>query len=337
MNIDFQAKLFDLIKQRIKGQGSIGFEISELLSISQDAAYRRLRGETLLTIYELEKISRAFNISLDELFKLEKSKVVFSFQSLNDYDFSLDSYLENMLQGLLEMKKHQNPQLIMSINNTPFLQLLNFPHLVRYKLFFWAKTYLQIPEYQNVKYKHEKISDVTFSIGMNVLKNYNSIPSKEIYDPGLLRGFIREILYNLNAQHFEDPEYPFYLLDSLNKLIDHIKEQGTLGKKFIYGTEPPANGNDLEMYYNETFNSITSIHFESEDMSGLYIAHNLMNSLYTSDKNYIKESKNILEKQLANSSIISKANEKERNKFFNEIKHNINQTRKRIEVELDID
>lgn len=335
MQRDFQTKLFEIIKLKIKGQDSLGHVISEVLCISQDATYRRFRGETLLTINELEKLCRHFNISSDELFQSDTNKVVFQFQPLKYFDFSMDGYLQGMLSGLEQIRKFNSPELIISINNTPFLQLLNFPHLIRYKLFFWAKTYLQVPEYQNMKYKHDKISEQTFSIGKEILRHYNAIPSRELYDPGLLRGFTREILYNLNAQHFEDPEYVFFLLDSLEKFLDHLKDQASVGKKFIYGTQPPAEGNNFEMYYNETFNSITSIYYQAENVSGLYIAHNLMNSLHTMDSHYLEESKNIMEKQLANSSMISIVNEKERNRYFNEIKMNISQFRKKMEAELN--
>lgn len=334
MRVDVQAKLFDTIKKKIQGQESLGHVISEVLCISQDATYRRFRGETLLTITELQKLCKHFAISADELFQNETDKVVFEYQPLKNYDFSMDSYLQGMLDGLVQMKKFKDPKLIITINNTPFLQLLNFPHLVRLKLYFWAKNYLQVPEFQEMKFAHEKISDTTFAIGKEILRLYNSIPSKELYDPELLKGFIREILYQVNAQHFESPEYAFSVLKMLHQFVDHLQAQAVVGKKFIFGTHPPAEGNEFEMYHNETLNSITSVYYETEKMRGLYIAHNLMNSLHTTDSGYLNESKIVVEKQISNSSLISVVNEKERNKYFNDIRSSIESARKKVEFEL---
>lgn len=334
MRVDVQAKLFETIKKKIHGQESLGHVISEVLCISQDATYRRFRGDTLLTITELQKLCKHFQISADELFQNETDKVVFEYQPLKNYNFTMDTYLEGILNNLVELKKFSNPELTITISNTPLLQLLNFPHLVRYKLFFWAKTYLQVPEYQDVKFKHDKISEETFATGKEILRLYNSIPSKELYDATLLRGFTREILYNVNAQHFEEPEYVFYLLDTLDNFLEHLREQAVAGKKYIFGTEPPANGNNFEMYLNETFNSMTSIYYKTNEVSGLHLTHNLMNSLHTIDRHYLNESKNIVEKQIANSSLISVVNEKERNKFFNEIKNHIAHFRKKMELEI---
>ena len=84
MRIDHQKEIFDEIKRQINGKDTIGNIISEVLSISPDAAYRRFRGETLLTIYELEKLCQTFNISLDRLFQTSSNKVLFDIQFTNE-------------------------------------------------------------------------------------------------------------------------------------------------------------------------------------------------------------------------------------------------------------
>jgi hypothetical protein len=337
MTTDYQTEIFEIIKRKIQGKDSLGNSVGEVLSISQDAVYRRFRGETHLTIYELEKLSKHFDISLDSLFGKNKSKVLFDFQPLGEFEFSMDNYLGNMLQGLKAIRSKKNPEMIITINNTPLLQLLNFPHLVRFKLFFWAKTHLQLKEYEDVIFKHEKISDQTFAIGKEMLFYYNSIPSKEIYDPELLRGFAREIYYYYNARQFEDPTYSIWLFDSLLRFLDHLMEQAKIGKKFIFGTQAPASGNDFEMYLNDTLNGATTIYFKNDEYEGVHIAHNLMNPLHTNDPIYIADSLGVLKKQLAHSSLISVANEKERNKYFHNIRAMIESYRKKIELDLTIE
>ncbi|MFN5878741.1 MAG: hypothetical protein ACK44B_07740 [Flavobacteriales bacterium] len=331
---DYQSEIFEIIKRKLKGNESIGNLVGDILYISQDAAYRRYRCETQLTIYELEKLSKHFDISLDSLFGKNKSKVLFDFQPLSEIDFSMDSYLERYVVGLKTIKAHKNPEMIITVNNTPLFQLLNFPHLIRFKLFFWAKTHLQVKEFQNVLFKYEKISDSTFNIGKDILFHYNTIPSKELYDPELLRGFAREIYYYYNAHQFEDPSYAIILLNTLEKFLEHLKDQAARGKKFIYGTQAPASGNAFEMYHNETFNAATTIYYRNDEYEGIHFAHNLMNSLHTTDPIYIADSLGILKKQLANSSMISIVNEKERNSYFHKVSDMISGFRKKIELDL---
>lgn len=336
MNTDHQSAIFEIIKRQLNGKDSLGNVVGEILSISQDAVYRRYRGETLLTIYELEKLSKHFNISLDSLFNVNKNKVLFDYQPIANYDFSMGLYLQTMLEGLLALKGQKNPELIISVNNSPIIQLLNFPHLIRFKLFFWAKTHLQIEEYKNEKFKYEKFDPEVFKVGQDVLRFYCQIPSKEIYDPELLRGFVREVYYYFESQQFEDPSYAIYILELLDRFVDHLKAQAEVGKKFIATTEPPASGNEFEMYHNETLNGNTTIYYKTDAIEGLYFGHNLMNSVHTSDKAYIEDSLSVLKKQMANSSVISVVNEKERNNYFGQLKQMIQTFRKKMELELSM-
>lgn len=188
-----------------------------------------------------------------------------------------------------------------------------------------------------MKFAHEKISEKTFLVGRDILQAYNSIPSKEIYDPELFRGFIREIRYYYSAHLFEDPSYALTLLKMLGKAVQHLKEQTAIGKKYIYDTQAPADGNKLEAYYNETLNSITSTYYKTADHEGLYIAHNIMNTLHTTDLEYVQDSLGVLEKQLDNSSVISEVNEKARNDYFHKIERSIEQVKRSIEADLDED
>ena len=331
---DIQNTLFDLVKQRIAGEDTIGNALADILSISSDAVYRRYRGDTALTINEIKKICLHYNISFDALCAMEAGNVTFTYPPLNTYDFSLETYLEGILQAFEKLKKQTDPQLIISVNNTPFFQLLNFPQLVRFKLYFWAKTHLMIPAYQNEKFKHEKTSDRAFELGRDILQIYNSIPSQEIYDPQLLQGFMRQIVYYCQAHQFEDPEYALFLCDRLKMMSSHLKEQAALGKKFIFGTQAPAFGNDFAMYNNEIVNTDASFYFSTAELKGVYLTHNVMNYLQTNNQGYVEDTKQILDKQIANSSIISVVNEKERNNYFHELDRSIENARKKIEAGL---
>jgi hypothetical protein len=59
-----------------------------------------------------------------------------------------------------------------------------------------------------------------------------------------------------------------------------------------------------------------------------------MNYLHTNAPSYISDSKQIIDKQLSNSSLVSQVNEKERNNFFFEFEKTILSFRKKIEADL---
>ncbi|MCH2224676.1 MAG: hypothetical protein MK066_07910 [Crocinitomicaceae bacterium] len=335
MQTNHQAYIFEIIKRKINGEDSLGNVVGDILSISQDAVYRRYRGETLLTIYELEKLTKHFSISLDSLFDIEDHKVIFDFQPLDQFDFSMVAYLNNLRDGFRYVKQQANPHLTLSINNTHLLQLMNFPHLVRFKLFFWAKTHIQIKEYEDRKFKYEKVTEEAYTYGWEILRTYCSIPSRELFDPELIAGFAREIQYYFNAHLFEDRSYAIYLLKQLAEFTNHLKAQAEVGKKFVYNTQPPANGNEYEVYFNETLNGFGTIYYKSDDSDGLYIAHNILNTLHTTNRAYIDDSLQILDRQFANASIISQTNEKARNAYFHKLERSVLNIIKKLELELE--
>jgi hypothetical protein len=334
MKSDIQAELFKIIKTKLIGQDSIGNVLSDILHLSPDAVYRRYRGDTSLTIQETKRICHHFDISFDALAQLGEGKAIFQYPPLNTYDFSLESYLEGIAESFRRIKKLTNPEIILSVSNTHFFQSLNFPQLVRFQLFFWAKTHLQIEAYKEENFKHEKTTNRAFELGKEILQMYNSIPSTEIFDPELMRGFMRQILYYYKSHMFADPEYALFLFDRALLFSKHLKEQAVVGKKFIYGTSAPNTGNDFNMYLNETINSDTTFYYTSKETKGIFVTHNVMNYLHTNSSSYVTDSKQIIDKQLSNSSLISHVNEKERNNFFYDFEKMILSFRKKIEADL---
>ena len=102
--LDPQQKLIALIKQKIGKKDSVGLLIAEVLQVSTDSAYRRLRGEKVLSIHELGQLSRHFGISLDKLFEVTQKTVSFDYLSLDDSSFSLELYLSSIRDSLLNLK-----------------------------------------------------------------------------------------------------------------------------------------------------------------------------------------------------------------------------------------
>jgi len=335
MQKDHQAALFEIIKRRINNDNSLGDDLAEVLSISNDAVYRRYRGETQFTINELQKISKHYGISLDSLFETDDHKVIFEFQPIVNIDFNMDSYLEKIADGLERLRNQKSPEIMMKINNTHFLQLLNFPHLTRFKLFFWGSNFLHVPELKGQRFSHQKMTENQDRVGRKILRNYTTIPSKELLDPEFMLGFTREIQYYFNARQFEDPSYAVHLLSQLVKFVEHIKHQCEIGKKFVFNTEPPANGNELEMYLNDTINGATVTYYKTEDSEGINMAHNLMNTMNTFDKEYVQDARYVMQRQFENSSLISLHNTKERNQFFYKLIDHIEKVKRQIEQELE--
>ncbi|MBA2329659.1 MAG: hypothetical protein H0V91_08575, partial [Flavisolibacter sp.] len=59
-----QDTLFQRIKEKLSPNQSLADVISEILFVSNDSAYRRIRGETPLVLEEAQLLCQHFDISL---------------------------------------------------------------------------------------------------------------------------------------------------------------------------------------------------------------------------------------------------------------------------------
>lgn len=333
---DIQEQLLGAIKQRLPKGEKLAQALMDTLHLSQDAVYRRMRGEVPLTIFETKSLCERYNISFDDYKNFRQGQVTFSYNSLAKIDFTFESYLTGLRDGMRQIKNLENPVLYMSVNDTPLFQLFNLPHLTRFKFFFWAKTYLKIPEFKDEKFKRIKIDKQVLQIGMEAHNLYNSITTHEVYSQEALRGTLRQIQYYFDAHLFEEPAYALELLDNLLDLTRHMQKQAEIGRKFARGNEPVSSGNEFHMYFNETYISDNTYLIKWKEGKGVYFSHNIMNYLLTFDPFYTAESEQMLETLFANSSPISVVNAKDRSRFFAGTERTILNFRKHVEATLEL-
>jgi hypothetical protein len=53
-------------------------EVADLLNISNDSAYRRIRGEKPIALEEMQKLATHFKISLDQFLHLNSDSFIFT-------------------------------------------------------------------------------------------------------------------------------------------------------------------------------------------------------------------------------------------------------------------
>ena len=335
--LDIQVALLTKVETELEEGVKLVEALMDVLNISQDAAYRRMNGKVALTIFETQLLLDTYNLSLGNLGTYKKDKIIFDYKPLSRINFNFESYLTGLRDSLREIKHLKNPELVVSVNETPVFQMFNFPHLTRFKFFFWAKSYLQIPEYVNAKFKREKIDKRVLSIGIEAHSLYNSFPSTEIYCPETLMGLLRQIEYYFESGVFEDTNYALELLDNVSNLVLHINHQAEVGHKFVVGNEPnTAEQTAFTMYLLDTYLPDNTYYVKHDQGALTYFSHNIMNFIMTQNPEYNSDTKMILDRLIDNSALISKTGHKERSKFFNSLEKAIDQLRKKISFSIQM-
>jgi hypothetical protein len=145
---DLQQQLFNFIKSS-QPHMSLADELCDLLDISPDSAYRRIRGEKPLTLNELKRICERYHISLDQVLQLQNDAVVFHASGINSPAFLFIDYLKGMLQQFKYMNSFKERQMLYLCKDLPIWQFYLFPEVAVFKTFFWIKTLLNQPEYSH--------------------------------------------------------------------------------------------------------------------------------------------------------------------------------------------
>ena len=100
-----QNNFINRLKKVLPPTIGIAEEISDLLNISIDSAYRRIRGETDFTVEEIYIITRKHKISIDEIYGNSNDSVTFEYIKLTDSEVNFEKYLKSG-SGRSFAKKH---------------------------------------------------------------------------------------------------------------------------------------------------------------------------------------------------------------------------------------
>ena len=95
-----QQEFFKMIKSAMPPGSSAIDEIAQVLNVSVDSVYRRMRGEKTISLEELYALSSHYKISLDQLMDLQTGTFQFRGNFLNNKTFRYDNYLNGMIRDL---------------------------------------------------------------------------------------------------------------------------------------------------------------------------------------------------------------------------------------------
>ena len=90
---NLQKELFNYIKDGLPPHISLVDTLAELLDISYDSVYRRIRGEKPITLNELKLLCEKFNLSLDQVLQLKSNKILFTAPCVSTTTFSFTAYV----------------------------------------------------------------------------------------------------------------------------------------------------------------------------------------------------------------------------------------------------
>ena len=325
-----QQLFFNHIKSKLPVHLSFVDEVAELLNISNDSAYRRIRGEKTIGLDEIQILCNKYQVSLDQLLQINSNAVVFSGNRVDNGVCGFNQYLKEMVANLELFRLLPNPQLYYVTKDIPIFHFMHFPELSAFKFFFWKRTILGYPDLARQQFHGEQSDEETANSTKKIIELYTRIHSTEIWIEESINITIKQIEYCKSSNIFANKDILLKVYLQLEELMNHLELQAEAGKKFLYGQTPTANAASFDIYLNECLIGDNTIFVQGGDRQITFLNHNGLNFMGTQDKGFCEFTLKNLQNTIKKSTHISVVGEKERSMFFNILRSKIYEQKKKL-------
>jgi hypothetical protein len=305
-------------------------KIAETLEVSNDSAYRRIRGETKISLEEIKELCNKFKISLDQLLQLNSNSFLFTGTLTNSTDFNYDKWLQSCLEVIKHVKTFEPHYMIYLAKEFPFFYYFIIPEIAAFKTFFFLKSILFYDDWKGKKFSVNDDYSQYNQIWNDLASTFVSIPGTEIWNIETFTSTIRQLEFYYESGVFKSREDVNCLFEKLLELIDHIELQAEYGVKLNRNQQPSYQKENYKIFINELVMGDNMQLFLLGDKYVTYLNHSILNYMTTSNfvfNNYMKRNMDII---VQKSIPISKVNEKERMKFFNQLRSRITRAQEKI-------
>ena len=185
------------------------------------------------------------------------------------------------------------------------------------------KTLLQYPLFGKTIFVMDEFMQSLQHTGQMIIQEYNKVPSQEIWNVENINSTIRQIEYYKETNVFASEEDIQKIYDCLEKSIDFVESQAEAGYKINQPGKGPQQGAPLNIYINDFILGDNTYMPILNGRKIVFLTHSHLNYMNTRDASFAEYTYNHFQNILHKSTLISVVGEKERRRFFNRIRLNI--------------
>lgn len=310
---NYQEKFNEILLNTAPTNLSLAQEVSDILDISIDSAYRRLRNQTEYSIGEAMSIALHFDIPLEALNEVLGNVATFKVNHLDNSMDSYSSYLQNMLNSLLDVQSSSEAHIYFAAEDIPVFYHFSKPALSKFKITYWLKSLLNVKEYQFKNFENISIPEDILNKASEIFDCFNKINSTEIWTTETTLSTLKQIKYYWDAGFFENANSAINVLSELEHAIEEIQRNSETGYKFHKGS---MSGTKHAFYLSDVMIGNNSILAKTKDGANSFISYSTFNFMRTSNTHFNKQNELWLDNLISKSTLLSTVAEKQRNQFF---------------------
>jgi len=313
--LNIQDYFISKFKEVLPPSVGVAEELADVLDVSIDSAYRRIRGETELTIEEVYKLTKKYALSVDEVFSNRSDTVTFSYTKLTDSAQNFEDYLSRLCNHLKLINKFENKKIYYVAEEIPMFYSFFSKKLADFKLFYWQRSVLNIPDYQKQKFDWGIVPAKLIEIAQESFKEYLAIPGVEIWTSETVLTNLKQIQFYLDSGILNKQQALELMLEN-RKMIEMVQKNAETGRKNI-----SDKSDSFFLYNSEVVLGTNCIYAIMGDSKYSYISFNTLNSLTTNNPEFCEETEHWMKNLERKSTLISGVGEKQRYQFFSKMFH----------------
>lgn len=315
-----QLLFFQHIKSMTPDHISFVDEVATLLNISNDSAYRRIRGEKAISLDEMHLLAVHYKISIDQFLHIKSGSYIFSGELASAGDYVFEQWLENVHKQLSIINSFNHKHLYYLAKDIPFMLHFMVPELSAFKSFLSMRSILHYDNMKGMKFSLKEHNHQHTEMGNKIDQLYNQIPSTEIWNLESINSTIRQIEFYREANMFETEDDVKKVYQGLLKLINHLEMQAECGCKFKIGESPSSGSVPYNLLWNDLVTADNTILAELDLNRVTFLNHSVINFISTTDLHFNAFMYDTMQNLIKRSTQLSKVGEKDRYRFFNRIK-----------------
>lgn len=310
MKISLNEKINYIIDSRVpKNQKLVSF-VMELLNISKESVYRRLRNEIPYTVEELAILASNFDISVDEVLGYVSKEKAYFYLNKTIFTSADDSYrnvLRSAIETINEVSESEYSEATLVGNRLPLAFLMEFDKLSKLNYFKWVYQAKNLA--MNSKFSGMEIPSDIIEIHKDYIRACEKIKKAvAIFDDNIIRAMVKVIKYCYLRNLITDNEL-LALKDEINLLLDRFE--------YISFTGTNEKGTKILFYVSELDIETNNTFFEYDDGKMCVLSWSSgINPIVIHNKAVCEEHKLFRRSILKHSTLISMSNEIDRMKFF---------------------
>ncbi|MDR0682786.1 MAG: hypothetical protein LBG15_13220 [Dysgonamonadaceae bacterium] len=315
-----QLLLFQTIKQKLPDSAAFANVIGDVLNVSSDSVYRRLRGEKVLTLPETELLCKHFNISLDTLWGNTTNNIIFR-QALANPE-ALDSFCEKLnfaVDFLENIVTTVGSELLYSSPDIPFYHYAQFPELILFRTYVWQQGVNRENTILFEEFLKEQFNSENLAFFSRISEASRKISMTEIWNPNTLMPLLNQLDYFHELSRFAKEETFINLCNQALELIEYIRKCTEAKRQIHCGKKSPFN---LYLSSLDFSNDVILVKRENKTVSSSYVL-NLITIINSENVALCEENAKWLDNLQSKSLYMNGAQEKDRIKFFSKLKEKV--------------